>query len=177
MPRMVKTGLLVALLAVFALGGVSAIGAGRFGVPTAHAASTCHARAIGYIGETFSGDMVGDGDVVLSAYYDDSTHQYCGYMTVQAEAYIYPGSHGGYLWGGLYDCSGNLYTGTNVKLMSGNGTPPGNPPYYNQTIVSSQVYGLPCAYAVLEVWYYPKANDQYMMSAVTPHETPPWIVG
>lgn len=167
---------IVALLAVITLGSVGIIGVGRFAVPTAHAASICHAREISYIDEPLSGDMHGDASVVLSAYYDDSTHRYCGYMTVQAFANLGPGySHGGYLWAGLYDCSGYYYTGTNVKLMSGNGT--SSDTYQFWTIVSSQVYGLPCAFGRVEVWYYPTANVKDMMSKDTPQASPPWFVG
>ena len=70
-------------------------------------------------------------------------------MNVRAFAYLYPGSSGGKLWGGLYDCSGNYVIGTNVLSMSSTGS-------------SGQVYetsysshgSLPCGFGAVEAWSY-----------------------
>jgi hypothetical protein len=172
MPRLVKTGMIVALLAVFTLGSGSVIGAGRFGVPTAHAAASCTAPTPDATealipdltqpnlpGVPTTTPMHGDAWADLAVYYDSSGN-YC-YMTVTAGANLGPGySHGGYVWGGLYDCNGNYQTGTNVKFMSGGGAP------WNQFItVTSSGVSPACGYVLVEVWYYDNYHNKVLMWA------------
>jgi hypothetical protein len=173
MPRLLKTGMLVALLAFLTLGGMSAIGTGKLGVPTAHAASTCgappdsgpHAEAAIQSlqhpdpnNPNYTTSMSGVAYALLNADFDQYGN-YCGYMTVDAHASLDPGSHGGYLWGGLYNCSGQYETGTNVVLMT-------NHSLNWDTIESSKVYQT-CGYVVLEVWYFDQNHNKVFMSAVS----------
>jgi hypothetical protein len=159
----------MALLAFLTLGGVSAIGASRFGVPTAHAASGCTNQ--GWYDEAdipnlstntgppvqgTTANMLGDAHAD-AFYWKDSNGNFCGF-SVDAWARLYLGSHWGYLWGGLYNCSGQLVAGTNVVHMN-----LGSPYTYN-SIDTSPVY-LTCGFVAVEAWSYPSpGNKAYMQS-------------
>jgi hypothetical protein len=156
-PRFVKKGMILATLAL-TLGGVMG-----FAAPAAHAASSCSAIDIGsaQIPNLNNAGMSGVAMVDVFGYYNSSG--YCGYMTVQAFAHLNPGSSGGYLWGGLYDCSGHYITGTNVLYMSGGGSSG----QYFHTIESSHG-SRPCGFGAVEAWSYEQFGIKLYMQATTP---------
>jgi hypothetical protein len=177
-PRFVKQGLVIALLALM-LGSV--IG---FAAPTAHAASSC----------TFSGwtsasipdtenpdphyvsgpnvpptDLRGHVEAYLQRL-TDSNNNYCG-VTVNAVVHVGPGSHGSDLWAGVYSCSGQYLTGTNVLPVTGNGTT--NQTYGPYYTAYSSLVSPACAYGVVEIWYYDNNHNkveewQYTTDLITP---------